>query len=383
MRLAAALALVLSLAGCTQEGQVLGVGPGGFHADALGAGPYHTCAIQGGALSCWGRNDTHQLGTAGTTPVLAPAMLEGTDWAEVAAGEQHTCARRTGGSVWCWGENGSGQCGVGDTAAPVDAPAFVSTSGAAAQLSTNFDFTCAIYESGALFCWGANAEGQLAQDDPFPGDGVNRSAPVEVETAADWTFVDAGQGHACGIRAPGSLWCWGRNSEGELGLGAGAAGQLRTPQRVGDGEDWAEARAGQNHTCARKTDGSLWCWGANDESQLGLGDHQTRSEPTRVGDASDWTAVTVDTFHGCGLRAPGSLWCWGRNVEGQLGTGDHQEQGQPVQIGTDDDWSQVSAGRFHTCARKQDGTIFCVGQNTYGQLGTGDMQDHDTLVAAK
>lgn len=371
-----AAALSLALAGCTQEGLVLDPGPPAFRVDRLAAGPYHTCAIQGGTLSCWGRNGAHQLGSADITDSPSPRAIAGADWAEVAAGEQHTCGRRTGGSAWCWGDDSYGQAGVGPGPAVVPAPAFVSTAGPVAQLSTNYDFTCAIDLDGSLWCWGQNDEGQLAQDDPFPAPGVNRSAPAQVETARDWTLIDAGQGHACGLRGSGALFCWGRNSGGELGLGPGAPGQIRTPQPVGLAADWLEVRSGQGHTCGRRAGGSLWCWGQNESGQLGTGDGMATLAPTRVGAGSDWTAVTVDTFHSCGLRGGGSLWCWGRNLEGQLGTGDHADHPVPVQVGADQDWAQVSAGRFHTCARKSDGSLWCWGQDTYGQLGTGDLKDH-------
>jgi alpha-tubulin suppressor-like RCC1 family protein len=178
MRRALPFAL-LSLAACTQEGRVLGGGSDVFRADALAAGPYHTCAIKSGSLSCWGRDDDHQLGTTDTTNSPTPLVLAGTDWAEVAAGELHTCARRTGGSVWCWGDNESGQAAAGATPI-VTTPTFVSTAAPAAQIATTHDFTCSIYLDGTLWCWGANAEGQLAQDDPFPGPGVDSHVPVRV-----------------------------------------------------------------------------------------------------------------------------------------------------------------------------------------------------------
>ncbi|MFT3767947.1 MAG: hypothetical protein QM820_21055 [Minicystis sp.] len=378
MRRALVALIAIASAACTQEGRVLGSDTG-LRADALAAGPYHTCVIASGVLSCWGRGDHHQLGAGEATDGRAPRKLDGADWAEVAAGEQHTCARRTGGSVWCWGDNSAGQAGVGPIA-EVDAPAFVSTTAPAAQIATTHDFTCAIVGDGALYCWGANAEGQLAQDDPFPGEGVPSNVPVAVGTAADWTQVDTGQGHACGLRAPGVLWCWGRNSGGHLGLGPDAAGQIRVPQRVGDADDWLEVRAGQNGTCARRAPGTLWCWGENSAGEVGTGDRVTRDVPTQVGEAADWSAITLDTFHGCGLRPPGTLWCWGRNFEGQLGLGDHEDRLVPTRVGQDEDWSQVSAGRFHTCARKSDGTLYCAGQNTYGQLGTGDVMDHPSFT---
>jgi alpha-tubulin suppressor-like RCC1 family protein len=298
---------------------------------------------------------------------------------EVAAGEDHGCGLRQGGSLWCWGANDEGQLGTGDGADSLT-PTFVSTLAPVEQLATTHRHTCALYADGSLWCWGANEEGQLAQGDPFPGEGVDRPTPVRVGSEADWIAVDTGQGHTCAIRAPGSLWCWGRNLGGELGLGPDAAGQIRTPMQVGSETDWTEVRAGQNSTCGVRAGGQLWCFGRNAAAELGLGDMSTRFEPTRVGDADDWTAITLDTFHGCGLRDDGDMYCWGRNDEGQLGAGDNDVRLVPVRVASTTEWAAVSAGRFHTCARDVDGNVWCSGENDRGQLGNGTTERSDLFV---
>lgn len=391
--------------GCTDEGVVLTpppappvpIGPSPARADVLAAGPYHTCVIDGGRLLCWGSNDHGELGVGDTMNRQAPTALADNDWKAVALGEEHTCALRTGGSAWCWGSNLNGQLGIGGGGAGgngaggngagggpiVRVPQFVSTAAPVVQLSARFQHTCAIDENHDLYCWGANAEGQLAQNDPFSGPGVDHDRPVRVGADSDWQLVDAGQGHTCATRAPGDLWCWGRNSDGELGIGQGAPGQIRVPQRVGSDRDWIDARAGQNSSCGRRGQGSLYCWGDNEFQQLGLGDMGRRYDPVQTGTVTTWIAITLDTFHGCGVQGDGSLWCWGRNVEGQLGTGDHTPHGVPTRVDPGNDWVSVAAGRFHTCARKKDRSVYCTGQNTFGQVGTGDGKDRVsfTLIA--
>ncbi|MFS8067963.1 MAG: RCC1 domain-containing protein, partial [Byssovorax sp.] len=227
---------------------------------------------------------------------------------------------------------------------------------------------------------GANGEGQLAQDDPFPGVGVDRGEPVQVGADFDWLLADAGDGHTCGIRAPGSLWCWGRNSDGELGLGAGSPIQTRTLSRTGDAEDWRDVRIGQQTSCGLRGAGSLYCWGGNDFGEAGLGDTARRDVPTRVGDGDDWTVISLDTFHACGVRADGSLHCWGRNIEGQLGLGDADARLAPTRVDMATDWVSVAAGRFHTCALKRDRSVLCTGQNDVGQLGLGDIESRTTFT---
>jgi alpha-tubulin suppressor-like RCC1 family protein len=105
-----------------------------------------------------------------------------------------------------------------------------------------------------------------------------------------------------------------------------------------------------------------------------------REAPTQVGAFQDWTVITLDTFHACGVRTDGSLYCWGRNDEGQLGLGDNMARLTPTRVGTDSDWVSVAAGRFHTCALKRDRSVLCTGRNDEGELGTGDQKQRDVLT---
>lgn len=370
-----------ALLGCTEAGAVLGPPPSTspIRADRLTAGPYHTCSILEGRLSCWGADEQGQLGVGDTTDHPSPTPIEGDDWVEVAAGERHACARRAAGSLWCWGDNDQGQLGIGPSAA-VSLPEFVSTSAPVVQLGSLYSHTCAVDQTGALLCWGANEEGQLAQDDPFPAEGVDRDTPVRVGADSDWVLAHAGQGHTCGIRAPGTLWCWGRNVDGELGIGEGTPGQIRSPWQVGAAADWIDVRGGQGSTCGLRAPGALYCWGENAWGETGLGDTDLRREPARVGAAADWLVVVLDTFHACGVRSDGALYCWGRNVEGQLGLGDHEPRLEPARVGDGADWVSVATGRFHTCALRADGSVWCTGQNNRGQLGLGDTVDRTELT---
>ena len=376
----------IALAGCTESGVVLEPGdetkppddPKPVRVDLLAAGPYHTCAIRSGSLFCWGSNADGELGVGDQVdrPVATP--VSGNDWTEVVVGETHTCARRTAGSVWCWGDGKLGQLGV-DQVGPLLEPTFVSLPAPVRQLASKYAHTCAIDDTGALYCWGYNTEGQLGQDDPFPADGVNRSTPVRVGTDADWLLVDTGQGHTCGIRSPGDLWCWGRNSDGELGFGSVTPGQLRVPTRSDDLHDATYVRIGQSTSVALRGSGILYGWGDNTGGSSGFADTAVHIVPGRVSEFTDWKSVSIDTFHGCGVRS-GNLYCWGRNAEGQLGVGDTDDRLGPTMVDDAADWVAVSAGRFHTCALKGDGSVRCAGQNHEGQLGTGDFDQRNVFT---
>jgi alpha-tubulin suppressor-like RCC1 family protein len=332
-----------------------------------------TCAVAAGTLYCWGARPD---GVA----VLTPKRVEGSAagvFGRVSGGNKAHCATRTSGGAFCWGKNDRGQLGQGDR---VDrtVPARVSLPQSAPSVSGKFESFCARLEDSRLGCWGQNDEGQMGQSDT--GMPQDRLIPVQVEMATDWLDVGVGQGHVCGIRSPGALYCWGRNTNGELGLGPGAFDQLRTPTLVAGTQDWTLIVAGQGHTCGIRAPGRLYCFGDGQLGQLGIEPRASSNVPLRIGDADDWRVVDIDTFHSCGIRGAGTLWCWGRNIEGQLGVGDVNDRDVPTRVGNDSDWADVSTGRFHTCARKTDGTAWCTGTSDGGRLGNGDLERRSTMT---
>ena len=158
------------------------------------------------------------------------------------------------------------------------------------------------------------------------GCGSHSSSPSSSPAMAK-TRIAGGLGDTLALRGNGSLWSWGRNQYGQLGLGD--TKNRLTPNRVGTANDWAALACGQDWSLALKTDGSLWAWGDNRMGALGLGDIKNRHTPTRVGTASDWAAVACGRGHSLALKTDGSLWAWGWNDSGQLGQG-----GQADEYGT-------------------------------------------------
>ena len=370
------VSLLLALAGCDVELVLLHADGGSISAaDAsvpdppplgtttLAAQDSHTCAVRGGALFCWGEGGAGQLGTGDAMDSSMPLRVGAkTDWIAVTAGASHTCALDGAGDVYCFGANTAGQLGTGDTRDRAT-PERALVSGAARDVQSRTNHTCAILLSGGLECWGANAEGQLGLDDGFPA--TDRERPIAIASPGPWRVVATGQGHTCAIAASGHLFCWGRNTSDHLGLGSGADGQYRAPQKVGSDDDWASLSAGQEGTCALRRDHSLWCWG--------LFEGERNAVPTRVGSGSSWGQVQLDTFHLCALELGGALFCKGRGIEGQLGLGDNQPHDALTAIAPTIRFATVAVGRFYTCARKADGTVGCTGDNGRGQLGVGDL----------
>ena len=223
----------------------------------------------------------------------------------------------------------------------------------------------AVKADGSLWSWGANSFGQLGL-----GDTDARTTPARVGTDYDWIAVAGGDRHSLALKSDGSLWTWGVNAYGQLGVGDTAT--RLTPTRVGTDTDWASVSCGAEHTTALKTDGSLWAWGKNLRSQLGLGDTASRLSPAPVGSDTDWVVVSCGDEDCRALKADGSLWAWGYNNFGQLGFGDTTTRDIPTQLGTDTDWAEVACGDDHTLAIKTDGSLWSWGANSFGNLGTGD-----------
>lgn len=318
------------------------------------------------------------IGTAGGSSASSTDST-GPVWAAVSAGEGHTCGIRRDHSLWCWGYNRYGELGLGDRTLR-RTPVRVGTDTNWASISTGDFFTCGLRKDASLWCWGRNNFGQL-------GLGFHtkyESTPTHVATGTTWAQVSAGTdpdspgtAHACGIQTDHTLWCWGGNRRGGLGIGDRPR-QLK-PVRVGTGTNWSSVAAGHEDTCGIQTDASLWCWGANYRGQLGLGDTVDRDRPVQVESGNGWAAVTVGWASTCGIQVDQTLWCWGQNDHGQLGVGDQEDRLVPAQLGSDTGWFQVSTTKGEqACAVRTDHTLWCWGSNNYGQLGLGDTVDRDS-----
>ncbi len=227
------------------------------------------------------------------------------------------------------------------------------------------DFTCATRTDSTLWCWGYNNYGQL-------GIGNTSDSSVPVQVPGSWLRVEAGAWNACGIKTDGSLWCWGAGSSGELGNGS--TDPSAVPVQVPG--SWTDMSTRGNDVCAIKTDDSLWCWGYGQYGELGVGSTENRSVPTQV--PGQWAAVSAGHSHTCGIKTDGSGWCWGSNFNGELGPDVPRQDpslGQPgstVPVRIAGDWVRLVAGSGVTCGHRSDGTVGCWGDNSAGQLGLGD-----------
>lgn len=234
-----------------------------------------------------------------------------------------------------------------------------------AQITTGSDHTVVIKKDGTLWAWGLNAWYQLCDGGSTP----YTNTPAQIGTDTNWKAVAAGDQHTVAVKTNGTLWQCGD--------------MLRDVEQyepvlvqIGTDTDWATVAAGHNFNFAIKTNGTLWAWGANWNGQLGLGDlgadtYATQNAPVQVGSDNTWTKVVAGLSHTVALKANGTLWAWGANGDGQLGNNSYGYEIEPVQIGSDNTWTDIAAGAFHTVAVKTNGTLWAWGKNDEGQLGDG------------
>jgi alpha-tubulin suppressor-like RCC1 family protein len=283
----------------------------------------------------------------------------------------HSLAITSDGRLSTFGQSTSGQLGrTVDAAHPARVPGQVGADPEWVAVASGAFHTLALKTDGSLWSWGDNSRGQLGL-----GDRSNRAAPTRIGVATDWAAVDCGGLHSVALKRDGTLWTWGYDGYGQLGLGD--TNDRSTPTLVGSTADWAAVDSGGGHVLAVKLDGTLWSWGLNESGQLGRGG-DGRS-PARVGGDGGWRIAVGGSDHSVAIRQDGTLWSWGSNAAGQLGRSG--ATGTPAQVGSGADWTQLACSH-HTLALKSNGTLWSWGDNGSGQLGRSGATDTPAQVGA-
>jgi alpha-tubulin suppressor-like RCC1 family protein len=238
---------------------------GGLTFKAVSAGIEHTCGLTtGGAIYCWGNNVAGELGNgAPGYPVITPTVvLGGLTFAAVGAGYDDACGLTTGGAAYCWGYNKYGELGNGDTTVST-VPVAVAGGLSFVALSTGYFHTCGLASGGRAYCWGGNFAGELGN-----GTTTASSTPVAVSRGLTFAAISAGQWVTCGVTTSGAAYCWGWNGAGQLGNGT-TTYTNPAPVPVSGGLTFTTVSAGYLHTCGVTTTGAIYCWGDNSEGELG------------------------------------------------------------------------------------------------------------------
>ena len=353
---------------------------------------------EGSRALVWGYGGDGALGTGSTSSEFAPVQMAGgantvnawgMNWYSMDGGWDQTCGVGTDQRAYCWGLNGSGQLGDGtvdDTNVPVAVAPGANTGNAWVSVSAGSDYsTCGIGIDAKAYCWGENADGRL-------GDGTTDDTNVPVAVIGGptfWSSVRVGNTHACGVGNDEEAYCWGKNVSGALGDGTTVNSPVPV-QVVGGPQRWAEVSAGFDHTCGIGTDRRAYCWGNNDDGELGDGSTDDTAVPVQVqaGDnvSGNWDSIVTGYDATCAIGSDGQAYCWGWDKSGQLGNGVAGNQVQPVRVelpmGVSVRILSMDAYGEHVCAVSTGNIVYCWGYNGEGQLGNGATSNSDVPVAA-
>jgi alpha-tubulin suppressor-like RCC1 family protein len=370
-------------------------------------------------VKCWGYNASGELGIGDTTTRgdtvgemgngLATVNLgTGVYVKKMYAGGFHTCVLTTTNQIKCWGNNVYGQLGLGDTNNRGDAPGemgdalpFVElgTSGSISQLSLGDGFSCALLDTGTVWCWGNNDWGQLGIGSTT--NTANALVPVDLGTGRTAVSIAARSYGVCAILDDASIKCWGDNRAGQIGIGdtterginAGEMGDNLPTLPFAAYLTPIELAGGAYSTCARFDDGTVRCWGRGDNGALGTGESDNRGDT--AGAVAALAAINLGSGHTvkrifgsnyseyCAILDDDTLKCWGNNEDANLGIGisspnsgwgnEPGEMGDflpTVDLGTGVTVTSVSTGAAFRCAILKTSTaVKCWGRNTNGQLG--------------
>lgn len=388
-------------------------------APQLSAGRTHTCALSAtGVVVCWGANAHGQLGDGTTESSLRPGrpveFADGFVPVSIAAGHSHTCALSGDGRVVCWGLGSSGQLGVdlGDERVRLQPSTEVALpDGAlAVSIAAGGAHTCAVLVTGWAACWGSDTAGQLGGGNAWSSDAgaVETDDDARAAGAHDPVVVDlpdgavvrlaAGALHTCALSDVGTVYCWGRNTDGQLGIGrSGPGAGLDAPADavvMPGGATAIAVAAGVTHTCAVLQTGEITCWGGNAGGQLGDG---TRGRdagtdrpvgPVGLPPGSAAVEVVAGVRHTCALAADGTVTCWGQTAslwpadDDPPPAGlDHLVPGPALSLPAGTSVRGLVSGTTHACALLGNGDATCWGANAAGQLGDGTTESTSEPVA--
>ena len=354
----------------------------------IGAGGQHTCVIQGNGVNCWGRGFGGQLGNnarvISASPVFA-STLGSSEFQEISSGESYSCVLNQAGQVHCWGYGILGDnkgYRISESSVHVSEMPNLIPMPEITQVSVGSEHACAVTIEGKVLCWGKGESGRLgngAVDDSLLPDYVYNDL-VHLNKIKQ---VSAAEEHTCALRTNGNVFCWGSKVKGRLGSGSGGGYRDKAVQ-VSNLTTAVQISAGERHTCALKANREVVCWGVESKGHLAVYYNRDSGVPVEPNGSPliDVRQVSAGGSHTCALKLNGRMLCWGPGDSGQLGNNHVNTRWEPQSVvGVDgsgdlENIRQISAGSNHTCALQENSTIpICWGSGKGGQLGHEEYND--------
>ncbi|MCX4240502.1 RCC1 domain-containing protein [Paraliomyxa miuraensis] len=346
-------------------------------AEQVALGGFGGCVMTTlGDVGCFGDNVQGEVGN-GTVNVETFLPSFATDDAiAITAGENHNCALRVGGDVLCWGDNSDSQLGP-NSVPPIDEPLPIQVAGlpVAIALEAGDDFTCIIDTLNRVWCWGDNSNFNLGRggasvaDDPVP-------AQVALPGMLGATDLGMGDDHACVVLTNGTVACWGDDDNGQLGDGAGGADRS-TAALVPGLTGIVDVEGGLDTTCALDNLGQVYCWGDNADGQLGVGNTMDSANPQMVTLPSAAETINLGDDFSCALLLTDQVFCWGESEDFQTGYGDIFDALVPTEVVGLPALNLVDleagGGAGGVCVLSAGGDRWCWGYSEEGQLGIASL----------
>lgn len=363
----------LSNTSTTSVGQVVA---GSYHSCVLGQDAQLYC-WGGNSVGQLGNNST-AIRSVPTRPTMSGVLSGKTIIKAALSGDSHTCVIASDNLPYCWGKNINGQLGNNSTAQST-VPAAVDISGVLAgktvsTVSLGYNNTCAVASDNNAYCWGVASSGQLGNNSI-----TQSTVPVAVSTTGVLSGktiqkLSTGANHSCVIASDNLAYCWGSGTNGRLGNNSTANSLVPVAVNTAgvlSGKTILQIATGSRHSCAIASDNLVYCWGRNTEGQLGDNTTSQRTTPVAVNTAGALSGKTILSIsaggdHTCVIASDNLVYCWGRNVEGEIGDGTMTQRNVPTAVNTSGALSgktiaQVSVGEHSVCARDNSDIVYCWG----------------------
>lgn len=353
-----------------------------FVPETFTAGNGHSCALDSTMQAwCWGSDSSGQIGDgpASQGNNYNPVRVAGAHrFQYITAGAAHTCALDTAFIAWCWGADVAGQ--LGDSPAGLNQLEPVQVWGGRQYfaITANGSVTCALDFSGKAWCWGTDRFGQVGNGSP-----ATQAVYLPEQVAAGSSIfiaISAGSDHVCALDNARKAWCWGGDSSGQAGDGPDRFFTKYSPVRVLGDASYSAIESGGAFTCALDTAGRAWCWGSDSNGMLGDGaGAANKAAPVLVAGGRAYATIAAGGSTVCALDAATMAWCWGWDRYGQVGDGPWGQLNNysPVRVAGERGYAAITGGAVHMCAADTGWALWCWGSDQFGQVGDGPASQAD------